>query len=585
MGEFLRPIRERLENLGEPIHPQNIRSMTFIGTIWPILNKVEKQRLIGLFFLMLIGMGLEMLGIGLMVPFLASFSDSRASLSILPDFLEGITIVHAVLVIAGIYLFKNAILVCILWLQNGFLSSLKARLSQQLFGAYLNKPFKYHLDNNSAPLIRNAFSEVETIVGYGVRPFLYLIAEGLVIVGILSVLLLANPMAMLIAGGVVLIMGGGAYIGTRGYLYNLGAEKALNEGNRLGHLQEGIAAVVDIKLFGREQEFTRRYARWDNAHARVKKIHATVQNAPRVWFEIVFIMAFVVLVLSWDAQGKHHEEIISTMILLAAAAFRLLPSATRILSALNNIQFGLPMIELLNEDLKSENPLAGEDLSFQKNIVFKNVSFKYSGESPMILNSVSVEIKKNETVGVMGISGQGKSTLVNIMAGLLSPTSGEVHIDSKPIKGMEASWFRHIGYVPQQVYLLDATIKSNVAFGIPDEDIDVSRVWAALKKSGIESDVKEMSCGIETEVGERGVRISGGQKQRLGIARALYREPALLILDESTNSLDIKNEEGILETLSGLKGQITMVIVSHRQSAFGSCNKILEVVNGKITEK
>lgn len=556
--------------------------MTFVGTIWSLLSKVEKQRVIALFFLMLIGMGLEMLGIGLMVPFLASFSDSRVSLTILPDFFEGITMVHAVLMIAGIYLFKNVILACILWFQNGFLSSLKARMSQQLFGAYLSKPFAFHLDNNSAPLIRNAFSEVGTIVGAGVQPVLYLIAEGLVVVGILSVLLWVNPMAMLIAGGVVLIMGVFAYVGTRKYLYNLGAEKALNEGNRLSHLQEGIAAVMEIKLSGKEQEFTRRYARWDNASARVMKINATAQNAPRIWFEVVFIVAFAGIVLCWDAQGKHHAEIISTMILLAAAAFRLLPSATRILSALNNIQFGLPIVELLNEDLKSVNQHAREVLSFENGIVFKNVSFRYSQDSPMILNAVSLEIKKNETVGVIGISGQGKSTLVNIMAGLLSPTSGEVYVDSKSIKNLEASWYRHIGYVPQQVYLLDDTIKRNVAFGVPDEDIDESRVWAVLKKSGIESEVKEMFDGIETEVGERGARVSGGQKQRLGIARALYREPALLILDESTSSLDVNTEAEILETLSGLKGQVTMIIVSHRQSAIKDCDRIIKVSEGSL---
>ena len=493
--------------------------------------------------------------------------------------------VQTVVIIAGIYLFKNVILAFILWFQNGFLFSLKARLSQQLFRAYLNKPFAFHLDNNSAPLIRNAFGEVGTIVGAGVQPILYLIAEGLVVAGILSVLVLVNPMAMLITGGVVLAMGVLAYSGTRKYLYNLGANKALNEGNRLSHLQEGIAAVMEIKICGKEHEFIRRYARWDNASAHVLRINATVQNAPRIWFEVVFIAAFAFLVLCWDAQGKQHEEIISTLILLAAAAFRLLPSATRILSALNNIQFGLPVIELLNEDLKTEKNLAEERLRFENNIVFKGVSFRYSRNSSMILNEVSVEIKKNETVGVMGISGQGKSTLVNIMAGLLSPTSGEVCIDSKPIKGREVSWYRHIGYVPQQVYLLDDTIKRNVAFGVHDEDIDESRVWAVLKKSGLKTDVEGMPEGIETKVGERGARISGGQKQRLGIARALYRGPALLILDESTSSLDIKTEAGILETLSGLKGQITMVIVSHRQSAFGSCNKILEVVNGKITEK
>ena len=226
--------------------------MTFVVTIWSILNKFEKQRLIALFFLMLIGMGLEMLGIGLMVPFLASFSDSSASLSILPRFLEDITIVHAVLIIAGIYFLKNGILICILWFQNGFLSSLKARLSQQLFGAYLSKPFAFHLDNNSAPLIRNAFGEVGTIVGAGVQPILYLIAEGLVVAGILSVLLLVNPVAMLITGGVVLAMGVLAYVGTRKYLYNLGANKALNEGNRLSHLQQGIAAVMEIKLSRKE---------------------------------------------------------------------------------------------------------------------------------------------------------------------------------------------------------------------------------------------------------------------------------------------------------------------------------------------
>ena len=558
--------------------------MKFTRLIWNILNGGERKQLSHLFFLMLIGMGLEMLGIGLMVPFLASFSGSAESATSSLDVFQGITMAQALLMIAGAYMFKNITLVYILWFQNGFLSSLKARLSQQLFSAYLNKPFAFHLDNNSAPLIRNAFSEVGTIVGAGVQPVLFLIAEGLVVVGILSVLLWANPMAMLIAAGVVLIMGGGAYLGAREYLYNLGAEKALNEGNRLSHLQQGIAAVMEIKLSRKEGEFTRRYARWDNASASVMRINATAQNAPRIWFEVVFITAFAFLVLFWDAQGKQHEEIISTLILLAAAAFRLLPSATRILSALNNIQFGLPVIELLNEDLKTEKQLTGETLRFENNIVLKNISFRYSEDSPLILNEVSVEIKKNETVGVIGISGQGKSTLVNILAGLLPPTSGGVHIDSKPIKGHEMSWYSHIGYVPQQVYLLDDTIKRNVAFGIPDKDIDESRVWAVLKKSGIDADVKRMPDGIETEVGERGARVSGGQKQRLGIARALYREPALLILDESTSSLDVKTEAGILKTLSGLRGQITMVIVSHRQSAIQECDSVLSVLNGSVSK-
>lgn len=519
-----------------------------------------------------------------MIPLIALFSGSRESLPYLPDFLEGITLAHAVLMFSGIYLFKNVILAYILWFQNGFLSSLKARMSQQLFGVYLNKPFKFHLDNNSAPLIRNAFGEVATIVGAGVQPVLCLIAEGLVVAGILSVLFLVNPTAMLITGGVVLIMGGFVYVVTRKHLYNLGAEKALFSGYRLSHLQEGIAAVMEIKIFGKEQEFVRRYARWDNANAHVLRINATVQNAPRIWNEVVFIAAFAVLVLCLDAQGKPDQEIISLMILLAAAAFRLLPSATRILSSLNNIQYGLPMIELLNEDLKYKNQYVGEDLSFENNIVLKNVSFRYSRDSPMILNGVAVEIKKNETVGVMGISGQGKSTLINIIAGLLSPTSGEVNIDSKPIKDLEPSWCRHIGYVPQQVYLLDDTIKRNVAFGIPDEEIDESRVWAVLKKSGLKTDVKGMSDGIETKVGERGARISGGQKQRLGIARALYREPALLILDESTSSLDVKTEAEILGTLSSLKGQVTMVIVSHRQSAIQECDRVLTVLNGSVSK-
>jgi ATP-binding cassette, subfamily B, bacterial PglK len=558
--------------------------MKFVSIIWSSLIKEEKQKVLVLFLLMLVGMGLEMIGIGLMVPLLLSMSGESGLFEDLPVILKDASLIRVIVLITVVYLFKNGILASILWFQNGFLTTLKARMSQQLFGTYLNKPFSFHLDNNSAPLIRNAFFEVGTIIGAGIQPVLYLIAEGLVVFGVLSVLFWINPESMFIAGGMVLIMAVFAYVGTRKFLYKLGAEKALNEGNRLSHLQQGIAAVMEIKLSGKEQEFIRRYARWDNASAKVFRVHSTFQNLPRIWFEVVFIITLAILVLCWDARGMHQAEIFSTMILLAAAAFRLLPSATRILSALNNIQFGLPIVELLHEDLKSENQYAKGVLIFENGIVFKNVSFRYSRDSPMILNAVSFKIKKNEAVGVIGISGQGKSTLVNIMAGLLSPTSGEVHIDSKPIKNLEASWCRHIGYVPQQVYLLDDTIKRNVAFGIPDGDIDESRVWAVLKKSGIEDDVKGMPDGIETEVGERGARVSGGQKQRLGIARALYREPALLILDESTSSLDVKTESGILETLSGLKGQITMVIVSHRQSAIQECDRVLRVLNGSVSK-
>ena len=276
--------------------------------------------------------------------------------------------------------------------------------------------------------------------------------------------------------------------------------------------------------------------------------------------------------------------------LFAAAAFRLLPSLSRIISALHAFRFCLPAIKILEKDINLQAQ-AGilqtveQPGDFCEKIELNNVDYIYPSASTKTLMDISIAVKHNESVGFIGTSGAGKSTLVDVILGLLTPSSGKVMVDKKDIKKNIRAWQNQIGYVPQSVYLTDSTLKKNVAFGIEDEKIDEDAVWRAIKSAQLEEFVTSQPEGLEVIVGERGVRLSGGQKQRIGIARALYHNPSLLVLDEATSSLDVKTEHGIMETINSLHGEKTLIIIAHRLSTVEHCDRLYRLENGRVVEE
>lgn len=285
-------------------------------------------------------------------------------------------------------------------------------------------------------------------------------------------------------------------------------------------------------------------------------------------------------------QGRSPASILPALGLFGAVAFRLIPSMNRVISAIQTLRYGLPVIDTLTSELAAANTLgqgrAGDAMPLRESIELREVTYNYLGASAPALDRLSVTIRRGETVGFIGTSGAGKSTLVDVLLGLLAAQAGEVCIDGRDIRAAMRSWQDQIGYVPQTIFLTDDTLRRNVAFGLPAEQIDDAAVWRSIRAAQLEEFVRDLPQGLETMVGERGVRLSGGQRQRIGIARALYHDPAVLVLDEATSSLDTSTEQGVMRAVAALHGEKTIVIVAHRLSTVEHCDRLYKLEHGRI---
>jgi len=568
--------------------------------IYGLLNVGERRRIIVLFSLMVVGMGLEMLGIGLIIPAVALLlqtapSETYPPLAVVVEMLGQPTQVQLItggmLLLVGVYLVKALFLGFLAWYQNDFAFGVQRHISRELFATYLYQPYAFHLQRNSAQLIRNAVNEVHKLWFLILNPTLVVLGEGLVLVGVTCLLFIVEPIGALI---VVLVLGcaaWGFHLYTRGRLLRLGIARQHHDGQRIQELQQGLGGVKEAKLLGRESGFLAKYEEHNAESARVEQFQATLQLLPRLWIELLAVTGLATLIITMLMQGQAAASIVPTLGLFAAAAFRLMPSAYRVLGAVQNLPYGMPVIKMLREELKltSELPANAEASvnsqvanSFKNDIRLVDVDYMYPSSPEFALKGLNISIRKGDSIGFVGPSGSGKSTLVDIVLGLLTPTSGEVQVDKKNIQTGLRSWQDQIGYVPQSVYLTDDTLRNNVAFGIPSDQIDEGAVARAVQAAQLDTFVANQPHGLDTVVGERGVRLSGGQLQRIGIARALYHDPSVLVLDEATSALDTLTEKGVMDSVEALQGSKTLLIVAHRLSTVEHCSRLYQLDRGRV---
>jgi len=568
-----------------------------LGRLVRLLHPGQRRDAWFLLLLMIIGMGFETLGVGLVIPALALLTqaDLQANYPSLAPAMAWLgnpdparLLVIGMTVLVAVYGAKALFLAYLTWRQARFVFDLQAGLSQSLFKVYLSQPYTFHLQRNSAQLIRNAIGQVSDVTNVVQQGMLFL-TELLVMVGILVLLLSIEPLGALLAfstlGAAVLGFG---YL-TRGYLQRWGIARQFHEGLRIQHLQQGLGGAKDAILLGREHNFLRQYEEHNQGTARVGKRQMVLQALPRLWLEFLAILGLAVIVFISLAQGKPMELLLPTVGLFAAAAFRITPSINRLLIAVQNVRYSLPAIENICAELNLGSTAVKteqkhDSISFREQVVVSALTFSYPGASRPSLQGVDVSIASGTSVGIIGGSGAGKSTLVDSLLGLLTPENGKVTVDGIDIRCCLRAWQDLIGYVPQSVFLTDDSLRRNVAFGLPDEQIDEDAVWRALRAAQMESFVKALPDGLETTVGERGINISGGQRQRIGIARALYHDPAVLVLDEATSSLDVQTEAKIMEAVQSLHGEKTIIIVAHRLSTVEQCDQIYRLENGKVVE-
>ena len=563
------------------------------------LTPSQRRGALGLLGLMIVGMSLETLSTGMVIPAIAlmmqldlatTYPQFQPLLAALGDPSPTELIPKVMLGLVGVYVAKNLFLAFLAWRQTRFAYGVQAQLSQRLFAIYLRQPYTFHLQRNSAQLIRNVLGET-AMLAEAIIATLNMGTEFLVLAGITALLLAVEPVGTLVA---VAVLGAAAlsfYYAMRSRIVRWGESRQRHDGLRLQHLQQGLGGAKDVKLLGREMNFLDQFREHTAHSARVSQFQATLQMLPRLWLEVLAVVGLATLVIAMLAQAREIATIMPTLGLFAAAAFRLMPSVNRIIAATQVLRYNLPVINSLHEELKlvgAEAPRgrrgpAGPGL--QSEIRLAGVTFTYPAAATPALTDLSPRIRKGESVGFVGPSGSGKSTLIDVVLGLLTPNAGQVFVDSDDIQKNLRAWQDQIGYVPQSIYLTDDTLRRNVAFGLTDSEIDDAAVKRAIRAAQLEEFVAGLPQGVDTIVGERGIRLSGGQRQRIGIARALYHDPSVLVLDEATSALDTATERGVMQAVNTLHGSKTLLIVAHRLTTVAGCDRLYRLEQGRIVSE
>ena len=572
--------------------------MTTYKKIIAILTPRERKKALFLLFLMLIGMGMEMLGIGMLIPVISAmmqgdigiqFPIIRPVLTYFHNPTQTQIIMAVLILLLGIYLIKNTFLAILIWLQIHFTTGIQISLSQRIFNTYMHQPYTFHLQRNSAQMIRNINGEVNMFTG-SISSVLQMTAEGLVMIGISILLFIAEPLGTLIVGLVLASTAWGFYRSMGKRITRWGKSRQLHDGLRMQHLMQGLGGAKDAILLGRENDFLTQYNLHNIQGARAAKLQTTLQQLPRLWLEFLAVLGMVLLMMIMFSQGREISIFLPTMVLFAGAAFRLMPSVSRILVSLQNIRYSMSAIHTvfeecslsINQKKRIEQNKDKKISAFEKEIKLYNIIFTYPGVAVPSLNQVSLSVQKGELIGFIGPSGSGKSTLVDIILGLLTPDSGVISVDGEDIQKDLRKWQDQVGYVPQAIFLTDDTVRRNVAFGIPDNEIEDHLVQRAIQSAQLDDFVSSLSNGIQTIVGERGVRLSGGQRQRIGIARALYHNPSVLVLDEATSALDKDTENEVMRAVLKLHGKKTILIVAHRLSTVEHCDRVYRLEKGSV---
>ncbi len=574
--------------------------MSLFKKAWILLAPKQKKYAIFIFVMMFFAMSFEALSIGMMIPLLSIFLKGELESSIFSYFFifgkfEGNNLIYfGLLITLIIFVVKNFFLTYNFWHQNKFLQTTNFEITNRLFQRYLKKDYIFFVQKNSAYLYRNLTTIVSNYLAY-IGKYLILLSEIIIFTGIVIILLYVDPLGTLIilffsATTVSLI-----YIFTKKKITSLGEERNLVGGELNKHILQGMASAKDIKILDREEDLIYQVDNNLLKMTRINLIIEFIRGVPKFLFEILLVLSFTSFVFSMLYLKRDMTDIIIYLAIFAVASFRIVPSTSKMLSAVQQIKFLEPSIKILLQefDLKDNSSFQVKHLQkdtylplkFEKGINLNNLSFSYSTRKEFSLSKISMNIKKGDFVGIIGKTGSGKSTLVNLLIGLLNPSEGTVEVDESNINKNLVEWHKKIGYVPQSVYLTDDTIRKNIAFGLLEDNIDANLIKKAVEKAHLNDFLDSLPDGLETVVGEKGIKLSGGQQQRIGIARALYRDPEILILDEATSSLDQKTERKIMESVQFLKREKTLIIITHRTSTTENCDKIYCIESGKIIKQ
>ena len=569
-----------------------------------ILSKHQKIRIVQMFVLMVIAGIMEMLSVSMVLPFVNAVTDPDTAMNSEPvkqicNMLEindsKLFLVFMAILMAALYIIKNVFLLFQLTVQNKFVNNNMFQVQMKLLGNYLERPYEFFLNIQSGEIMRVIGDDTQR--AFSILTMLLAFLSDMIVSGALLIaVFIVSPTVTLTMGMVLLFFTLTIQAVTHPILKRAGDEYIVTQAKKNQWLLQAIQGIKEIKLMRKENFFENQFGKNGKAYAKANYQYQTLAVVPRYMIEAVSMSAFFVIIAVMISTGVEFTQLIPVLSGLAVAAIRLLPAVNRMSNSLAGIAFGEGAIDKLIDNLrimeggakdknhsdKSKGNVNEKIGKMNTQIKMDNVDYIYPQGSKKILNDANLIIKKGETIGIVGTSGSGKTTAVDVLLGLLEPKAGTIIVDDIDIRKDMAGWLSNIGYIPQSIFMLDGSIRENVAFGVDKENIDDEIVWRVLHEASIDKFVRELPMGLDTQIGERGMRISGGQRQRLGIARALYGNPSVLVFDEATSALDNETEAAIMESISRLYGTKTMVIIAHRLSTIEGCDKIYRVSNGKI---
>lgn len=576
-----------------------------LKNILQLFNKREKKKLLILFILMVFAALFETIGIGLIVPFVGIATNpgmiqEQAILSYIYElFMFRSTtgfVIFSVVFLLSIFILKNLYLLVFNYVQYRVILNQQVKLSRELFKEYLTKPYTFHLQRNTSNLLRNVNEEVPKVFQGIILSGFQLLTEGLVITFILILLLFTSPVATITASvllGVSVLLFFKVF---RKKVSHLGKEQQKVSGAIIKWVNQGLGASKEVKVSGKENFFINAYTKQSLIKAINSRYMKMLELVPRLFIETLLVSIVLITMLIIIFQGTDTTQLVSTMALFAMAAFRLMPSINRVVALITTIRYSQPALDVIYEDLfinkeqisntnhlKRVYSIKGKK-TFNKAIQLDKVSFRYPNQTEYSVKEVSLSIPIGQSVAFIGQSGAGKTTVVDIILGLLKPEQGDVLVDGENLYDQLSLWQQKIGYIPQSIFLSDDTIRGNVAFGIDGKKIDDNEVWRALEQAQLKDFVEALPNKLEATVGERGVRLSGGQRQRIGIARSLYHNPEILFMDEATSALDNDTEKDIMKAIDDLKGEKTLIIIAHRLSTIENCDIVYKMNKSRLVE-
>jgi len=581
--------------------------MKLIKQLFYIFPVKQRLQYAGLFLLQLIETVLDFFGVALILPFVNLMVNAekmqaswwyRLVVKIIGTSEMGSVLLFLTILMATVYLLKNVFIMFLLWLRINFIGKSKIRMGARMITCYMHKPYTFHLQRNTSEIIRNINSDVNG--AFSVISALFALVSDALIVISLTVYLFAVDLQMTVGLLIALAVCSAIYfLMVRMKIRAIGQENRKVTAKMYKAIQQAMGGIKEVKIMGREKFFADVYRSSGAESVELSKRYNIISAIPGRLIETLCMFAILTIVAIKIIKGEDLSEIVPNLSAFAIAAIRLMPRTNSVNGHINSITFNKPSLEALYEDLTESDREEAErqkeieekkkqnrtvNIGEERNIFARDITYTYPNKTEPVLRNVNVTVNAGESIGIVGATGAGKTTLVDIILGLLKPQEGTVCYGALDIHEDYAEWQKHIGYIPQFIYLVDDTIRNNVALGVGTDKIDEDAVWRALENAQLADFVRSLEDGLDTVIGERGVRISGGQRQRIGIARALYYDPEILFFDEATSSLDNETEKAVMKSINELGAQKTMIIVAHRLTTLSGCDRIYRVEDGGVSE-